>query len=66
MDSSTVAIIVIITSLSSLLVIFAKTIKNSTCLGCIKCESRTPHQSIIISQPPSPINDKKIIKITDI
>jgi hypothetical protein len=66
MDSSTVAIIAIITSLGSLLVIFGKTIKNSTCLGCIKCESRTPQPSIIISQPPSPQNDKKIINITEI
>jgi hypothetical protein len=58
MDSSTVAIIAIITSLGSLLVIFGKTIKNSTCLGCIKCESRTPQPSIVISHPPSPVNDK--------
>lgn len=41
-----VAIIAIITSLGSLLVIFGKTIKNSTCLGCLKCETRTPQISV--------------------
>jgi hypothetical protein len=65
MDSSTVAVIAIITSLGSLLVIFGKTIKNSTCLGCIKCESRTPQPSII-SYPPSPVNEKRNIVVTEI
>lgn len=50
----TVAIVAIITSISSLVVIFGKTIKNSTCLGCIKCQTRTPPPSITITPPPTP------------
>jgi hypothetical protein len=58
MDSSTVAVIAIITSLGSLLVIFAKTIKNSTCLGCIKCESRTPQPSVVMSNSTNDLNNE--------
>jgi hypothetical protein len=49
-----VSIIAIITSVSSLAVIFGKTIKKSTCCACLSCESRTPPPSIVIdSQPQS-------------
>ena len=58
MDSSTVAVIAIITSLGSLLIIFAKTIKNSSCLGCISCESRTPQPSVVISNPITGFNNE--------
>lgn len=65
MDTSSVAIIAIITSIGSLLVIFSKTIKNSTCLGCLKCETRTPQPSIVDTPTPtphqSPIQKKKEI-----
>lgn len=51
-DPTTVAIIAIITSLGSLMVIFGKTIKNSTCLGCLKCETRTPPNSPAVTETP--------------
>ena len=54
MDTTTVAVIAIVTSLGSLLVIFGKTIKNSTCLGCLKCETRTPPPSMIVTPAPTP------------
>jgi len=53
-DPTTVAIIAIITSLGSLVVIFGKTIKNSTCLGCLKCETRTPPNTPAIMATPAP------------
>lgn len=46
----TLAVIAIITSLGSLVVIFGKTIKKSSCCGS-NCETRTPQPSIIMEQP---------------
>lgn len=44
----TLAIISIITSICTLLTVFSKTIKKSTCLGCLRCETRTPDPSVIV------------------
>jgi len=60
-----VAIVAVITSLGSLLVIFGKTIKESTCFGCLKCETRTPNPSVILTPPPSPQPKKKEINVTE-
>lgn len=62
MDTTTVAIIAIITSIGSLLVIFGKTIKNSTCCGCLKCETRTPPPSIIVTPAPTPHQSPELEK----
>lgn len=55
----TVSVIAIITSISSLLVMFAKTIKKSSCCGG-NCETRTPQPSvnIIEEQPKDTTNTK--------
>jgi hypothetical protein len=51
----TIAIISIITSVGTLLTVFSKTIKKSSCLGCLNCESRTPETSLQYIPPnPSP------------
>jgi len=50
----TVAIISIIASLGTLLTVFSKTIKKSSCLGCLNCESRTPEPSVQQYIPPNP------------
>lgn len=70
MDATTIGIIAVITSIGSLLVIFGKTIKNSTCLGCLKCETRTPPPSITITPAPTPhqtpeLEKKKITTIAE-
>ena len=44
----TIAIISIITSIGTFLTVFSKTIKNSTCFGCLRCETRTPEPSVIV------------------
>lgn len=44
----TIAIVSIIASVGTLLTVFSKTIKKSSCLGCLKCESRTPEPSVVI------------------
>jgi hypothetical protein len=48
----TLAIISIISSIGTLLVVFSKTIKKSTCCSCLNCETRTPPPSIYIPPPP--------------
>lgn len=54
-----VAVVAIITSLGSLVAVFAKTIKKSSCCGS-NCESRTPPPSIHIDNiPPTPIQSRQ-------
>lgn len=63
----TIAIISIIASVGTLLTVFSKTIKKSTCLGCLNCESRTPQPSIIIdSNHNSPHIEHKIINESNV
>jgi hypothetical protein len=57
-----VAIVAIITSVGTLLTVFSKTIKKSTCLGCLNCESRTPEPSVQQYIPPIPQDSPQIIK----
>lgn len=66
----TVSVIAIITSISSLLIIFAKTIKKSSCCGG-NCETRTPQPSINIIEEQhkdttntNDINNKRILPKT--
>ena len=54
----TIAIISIITSIGTLITIFGKTIKKSSCLGCL-CESRTPPPSVVIEPPITPIQSRQ-------
>lgn len=57
------AIVSIVTSIATLLTVFSKTIKKSSCLGCLNCESRTPEPSIQYIPPqPSPIQSPQIIR----
>lgn len=50
-----VAIISIIASVGTLLTVFSKTIKKSTCCACLNCETRTPQPSVQYIPPqPSP------------
>ena len=49
----TVAIISIIASVGTLLTVFSKTIKKSSCCTCL-CETRTPQPSLYVPPPPTP------------
>ena len=50
----TIAIISIIASVGTLLTVFSKTIKKSTCCACLFCETRTPPASVNQYIPPNP------------
>lgn len=50
----TVAIISIIASVGTLLTVFSRTIKKSTCCSCLNCETRTPNPSVNQYIPPNP------------
>jgi hypothetical protein len=50
----TLAIISIVASLGTLLTVFSKTIKKSSCCACLNFETRTPPPSIYIPPPPPP------------
>jgi hypothetical protein len=50
----TIAIISIIASVGTLLTVFSKTIKKSSCCSCLICESRTPPPSVNQYIPPNP------------
>jgi len=65
----TIAIVSIITSIATLLTVFSKTIKKSTCLGCLRCETRTPEPSVIVEHHQeqtehysTPRNSPQIVK----
>ena len=67
MDANTIGLIAIITSIGSLLVIFLKTIKKSSCFGC-NAETRTPPPSINIpynsSSPKTETDGKEITNVS--
>jgi hypothetical protein len=50
----TLAIISIISSIGTLLVVFSKTIKKSTCCSCLNCETRSPPPRVQYI-PPNPL-----------
>jgi hypothetical protein len=51
----TIAIISIIASVGTLLTIFSRSIKKSSCCACLNCETRTPQPSIQFIENPPPI-----------
>ena len=59
----TIAIISIVASLGTLLTVFSKTIKKSSCIGCLNCETRTPPPSVQYIPPnPTPQPSPQISK----
>ena len=59
----TIAIISIIASLGTLITVFSKTIKKSSCFSCLNCETRTPPASIQYIPPnPTPQPSPQILK----
>ena len=51
-----IAIVAIITAVGALATITFKYVRHSECLGCFKCDTRTPPESPAIqAPPPSPI-----------
>ncbi len=61
----TIAIISIIASVGTLLTVFSKTIKKSTCCSCLNCETRTPPPSVNQYTPnpnPTPQPTPQILK----
>ena len=59
----TIAIISIVASLGTLLTVFSKTIKKSTCCACLNFETRTPPPSVQYIPPnPTPQPSPQILK----
>jgi hypothetical protein len=50
----TLAIISIVASLGTLLTVFSKTVKKSSCCACLNCETRSPPPSVQYIPPPPP------------
>ena len=47
-----IAIVAIITAVGALATITFKYVRHSECLGCFKCDTRTPPESPAIQAPP--------------
>ena len=47
-----IAIVAIITAVGALATITFKYVRHSECLGCFKCDTRTPPDSPAIQAPP--------------
>jgi hypothetical protein len=47
-----IAIVAIITAVGALATIAFKYVRHSECLGCFKCDTRTPPESPAIQAPP--------------
>jgi hypothetical protein len=51
-----IAIVAIITAVGALATITFKYVRHSECLGCFKCDTRTPPESPIAPPPPTVSN----------